>query len=178
MSGDVLVTGATGHVGANIVAHLNQNGVRPRVLLRRASRTTAIDDLKWAPTVGDVTDPASLTEAMRGVEVVYHAAAVVSFARSQRARMTQVNVQGTRNVIAAGMAAGIGRLVFTSSVAAIGSGLRPEDRLDEDHIYNLDRFKLSYAQSKRRSEAVVTEAVREHGLSAVIINPALVLGER
>ena len=174
----VLVTGATGHVGANVVAHLNRAGIRPRVLLRPTSSTAAIDDLEWEAAPGDVTDAGSLRAAMRGASVVYHVAAVVSFWARGWAAMERVNVGGTRNIIEAALAEGVERLVHTSSVAAIGHAPGPDAPIDETAAWNFDPERLGYARSKHRSEQLVVRAVEAHGLSAVIINPALVFGER
>jgi len=176
--GVALVTGATGHVGANIVAHLNQQGIRPKVLLRQHSKTHAIDDLEWEPVYGDVTDPESLQAAFEGVEVVYHVAAMVSFWRKNRARMDRVNVQGTQHVIDASLKQGVSRLVYTSSVVAVGHAGGPTATMDEDSPWNYGEFDMVYADSKHRSEVLVREAVHKDKLSAVIVNPALVLGER
>jgi dihydroflavonol-4-reductase len=174
----VLVTGATGHLGANVVAHLNRAGVRPRVLLRPTSRTAAIDDLEWEAVTGDVTDADSLAAAVAGAEVVYHVAAMVSFWKRRRGDLDRINVGGTRNVIRACLEAGVGRLVHTSSVAAVGHAADPAAPVDEGAVWNFGPYDLVYADSKHRSERLVHEAVAEHGLSAVVINPALIFGER
>ena len=175
--GTHLVTGATGHVGANLVAHLNQAGVTPRVLLRPTSKTTAIDDLEWTPITGDVTDPASLAAACDGVEVVYHVAAAVSFWARNAALVEAVNVQGTRNVAGACLASGVSRMVHCGSVAGVGLPEDPADALDESAVFNLGGLGMHYAESKHRAELAVQEAVAR-GLDAVVVHPSLVFGER
>ena len=173
----VLVTGATGHVGANVVAHLNRAGIRPRVLLRKTSRTVAIDDLEYDPFYGDVTDAHAISEAAAGMEIVYHVAALVRFLRRDFEQMRRVNVDGTRNVIRACLDRGVGRLVHTSSVAAIGHAPGPDRPINESADWNFSA-DLGYAFSKHLSEMAVREAVAVEKLSAVIVNPALVFGER
>lgn len=174
---NVLVTGATGHLGANIVAHLNRAGVRPRVLLRKTSSTAAIDDLDYRPFTGDITDYDSVSAAVEGVQVVYHVAAMVSFWRRNLERMKQVNVGGTRNVIRACLTHGVDRLVHTSSVSAVGHAPSRRQPVDEQIDWNFGA-DLGYAFTKHLSEMAVREAVATDRLSAVIINPALIFGER
>ncbi|GEM_PF-49576 len=174
----VLVTGATGQVGANIVAHLNRSGIRPRVLIRSTSRTLAIADLEWEPVIGDVTDLPSVRAATVGAKMVFHAAGFIALWRGDKARAESVNVEGTRNVVSACLQNRVERLVCTSSIAAVGYTLDPKHVLDESAQWNFDRHALGYNHSKRRSEQLVLAAVRDHGLSAVCLNPSMVLGER
>ena len=174
---NVLVTGATGHLGANIVAHLNRAGIRPRVLMRETSSTAAIGDLDYRPVLGDVTDYRSVSAAVEGVQVVYHVAAMVSFLRRRLDQMKRVNVGGTRNVIRACLEHGVDRLVHTSSVAAVAHAPSRTAPVDERAEWNFDP-RMSYAFTKHLSELAVLEAVTTDKLSAVVINPALIFGER
>ncbi len=173
-----LVTGASGFVGANIVAALNQAGWQARALLRRTSSRAALDGLAYEPVIGDVTDPKSLIAAMQGCDAVFHAAGVVADYWSQDATLTyRVNVDGTRNVVEAALAADAPpRLVFTSSQAALGFG-KGQTAIDETHLFNLAPAVYPYGHSKHLAEQVVLGAVRR-GLHAVIVNPSIVLGPR
>lgn len=172
-----LVTGASGFVGANIVAALNQAGWQARALLRRTSSQAALNGLTYQTALGDVTDPRSLAAAMEGCDAVFHAAGVVADYWSQDASLTyRVNVDGTRNVVEAALAAGVARLVFTSSQAALGFGAGPIP-IDETHTFNLAPAVYPYGHSKHLAEQVVQGAVRR-GLHAVIVNPSVVLGPR
>jgi dihydroflavonol-4-reductase len=173
-----LVTGASGFVGANIVAALNQAGWQARALLRRTSSQAALDGLVYEPVLGDVTDPDSLAAAMAGCDAVFHAAGVVADYWSQDAALTyRVNVDGTRNVVEAALAADVPpRLVFTSSQAALGFGENTIP-IDETHTFNLAPAVYPYGHSKHLAEQVVQGAVRR-GLHAVIVNPSVVLGPR
>jgi dihydroflavonol-4-reductase len=173
-----LVTGASGFVGANIVAALNQAGWQARALVRRTSSLAALDGLDYDVAIGDVTDPPSLAPAMQGCDAVFHAAGVVADYWSQDATLTyRVNVDGTRHVVEAALAADSPpRLVFTSSQAALGfgDGLIP---IDETHTFNLAPAVYPYGHSKHLAEQVVQGAV-QRGLHAVIVNPSVVLGPR
>ena len=117
-----------------------------------------------------MTDPGSLAAAVAGQEAVIHAAAVVTFKASEAAHQREVNVQGTRNLVEAARAAGVARLVFTSSVAAIG---RPNGTpADETTRYDWP-VGLTYNETKRDAEEIVRQA---RDLHTVCLNPALVLG--
>lgn len=172
-----LVTGATGFVGANLVEALNLAGWRVRALHRATSSLRALDGLVFESVVGDVTDPASLPPAMAGCDAVFHVAgATADYWRQDVARLHAVNVQGTRNVMEAAQAAGVPRLVHTSSQAALGF---PDsaDPVDESHTYNLPPDFYPYGYSKHLAELEVQRAV-ESGLHVVIVNPTVVLGAR
>ncbi|MFZ2360597.1 MAG: NAD-dependent epimerase/dehydratase family protein [Anaerolineae bacterium] len=174
-----LVTGASGFVGANIVAALNQAGWQARVLLRPTSSRAALDGLRYEATLGDVTDARSLAEAMQGCDAVFHAAGVVADYWSQDATLTyRVNVDGTRHVVEAALSAAAPRprLVFTSSQAALGFG-EDQTPVDENHRFNLAPAVYPYGHSKHLAEQVVLGAV-QRGLHAVIVNPSIVLGPR
>lgn len=172
-----LITGASGFVGANIVAALNAAGWQARALVRRTSSLAALDGLNYSIAFGDVTDPRSMSAAMQGVDAVFHAAGVVADYWSQDASLTyRVNVNGTRHVVEAALAAGVPRLVFTSSQAALGFG-EGQIAIDETHQFNLAPAVYPYGHSKHLAEQVVLGAV-QRGLHAVIVNPSIVLGPR
>src|SRR5215468_6641843 len=94
-----LITGGTGVVGSHVVRALIESGHTPRVLRRASSPRTLLEGLPVEHAIGDVMDSASLDEAMRGCEWVFHVAAVADYWRSQRVRMYLVNVNGTVNVL-------------------------------------------------------------------------------
>ncbi len=171
-----LITGATGFVGANLVEAVTQRGWQARALRRSSSSLRALQGLEYESVFGDVTDPASLQSAMQGVDVVFHAAAVADYWRAGVARMYQVNVDGARNVLRAARSAGVGRVVFISSVAALG---RPPfgQPVNESAQFNLRPEQFHYGYSKALAESHVRASVAD-GLDAVIVNPAVVIGPR
>ena len=172
-----LVTGATGCVGANIVKHLNDRGISPRVLLRKTSKTLAIADLKWEPSYGDITDPRSLDKAVEGCEKVFHTAAFISFWKKHWDEVMRVNIEGTRNLLDSSRRAGVKKFVFTSSMAAIGFTASPDLQVDENSPWNYEPYHLIYHTSKRRAEDLVLKS--SHGqFHTFAINPGIVFGER
>jgi dihydroflavonol-4-reductase len=171
-----LVTGATGCVGANVVEALLAQGYRVRAMRRAASALTALESLEPELVVGDVLDPASLESAIRGCELVFHVAAISDYWRSGAARTYNVNVQGTKNVVGAAMASGVDRLVYTSSIGALGLP-RPGQLLDESTPRGLPPARFVYGRSKYMAEQAVAAAVAR-GLDAVTVNPTGVIGAR
>src|SRR4051812_44422435 len=110
-----LVTGASGHLGANLVRRLLADGHQVRVLLRMGSNNAAVDDLEVERVYGDLRDPASLVSAVAGVQSIYHCAAKISTLEGEEQEIFDCNVVGTRNLLAAARAAGVGRVVVTGS---------------------------------------------------------------
>jgi dihydroflavonol-4-reductase len=171
-----LVTGATGLVGANLAALLSGRGWQVRVLRRRTSPTEAIEDVPYEATIGDVLNVDSLRQAMIGCDVVFHVAGVSDHWRASKEWMYQVNVEGTRRVMEAALASGVRRVVYTSSVAALGIPSRGK-LLSEADNFNGDPRRFPYGHSKYLAEQEVHRAIAR-GLDAVIVNPAVVLGPR
>ncbi|MBI2957022.1 MAG: SDR family oxidoreductase [Acidobacteria bacterium] len=172
----VLVTGGTGFLGSNLVHHLVARGDEVRVLKRRRTPPTLIAGLPVELAEGDVTDFESVLAATRGVEGVYHVAALISYWRPKRERMFRVNVEGTRHVLEAARRNGIRRVVHTSSIAAIG--FRDDNSpCDEDTPWNWGPLDIGYATSKHLAEQEVQKAVAG-GLEAVIVNPGVIFGPR
>ena len=110
----VAVTGASGHIGGNLVRALLAKGRKVRVTVRRDTR--AVDGLDVEKVDADVSDPDALRAAFEGAEVVYHLAAAISIYGDSDRMLSRVNVDGTRNVVKAVMACGVKRLVHFSSI--------------------------------------------------------------
>jgi len=172
-----LITGATGCVGANIAEALLASGYDVRALRRPSSQPAALEGLDVEFATGDVLDPASLTAATRDCALVFHTAAVSRYWRSDRESLYRVNVEGTRNLLAAAMAAGVQRVVCTSSIAALGVPRSAGALLDETCTFNVSPHRFPYGHSKYLADREVDAAV-QRGLDAVIVNPTSVIGQR
>ncbi|MFI4876148.1 MAG: NAD-dependent epimerase/dehydratase family protein [Blastopirellula sp. JB062] len=168
----MLVTGATGLVGNNVVRRLLSEGRKVRVVVRPDRDTTPIDDLDLEIVTGDICDRDSLTAAMRNVDLVIHCAGDVHIGWTGKQHAEAVNIGGTQNVAVAAREAGA-KMVHVSSVDAIGAGLRNKPA-DEETIPAFNP-PIPYVVTKAAGEVEVRRQV-ELGLDAVIINPGYMLG--
>jgi nucleoside-diphosphate-sugar epimerase len=168
-----LVTGATGHLGANLVRRLLQDGGRVRVLLRASSDLRAIEGLDVERAVGDIRDPASLATAVEGCARVYHCAAKISITSGGEREIYDTNVLGTRNVLAAAARAGVSRVVVTGSFSAVGH--HPDRPSDERDPFNPFAKALPYERSKAAVEHECLKAVVD-GLDVVIAISCAIIG--
>lgn len=173
----VLVTGATGCVGANVVEALLERGYEVRALHRASSDLAALTGLTPELVVGDVLDPASLQAAVAGCDWVIHTAAISQYWRNAPHKLYAVNIVGTRNVLDAALAAGVSRVVFTSSVAVLGVPVEAGQRRNETDSFNWHPKRFHYGHTKLLAEAEVAR-VRARGLDVVCVNPATVIGRR
>lgn len=169
-----LVTGATGFIGSHITRQLVDRGDKVRVLLRKTSKTDNIDDLEVERIYGDILDPASIEKAVEGCDMVFHTAGYVSFRKSDYEKMNRINVEGSRNVLSASLGSGVSRVMFTSSVAAIGP-ISMGEKITEDNEYRIYNQNIGYMNSKYLAEKEAHEFSKK-GLPVVILNPSVVIG--
>jgi dihydroflavonol-4-reductase len=169
----IFVTGASGLVGSHLIQSLLFKGKKVRALYRQSVPVFAgSDQCEWIK--GDILDPIGLTEALEGVDYVYHCAAIVSFAPGAAAKMLQSNVEGTANVVNACLVQQIKKLIFVSSVAALGR-IRENEAIDETMNWTPETSNSVYGQSKYLAELEVWRAMEE-GLPMAIVNPVIILG--
>ena len=171
---DALVTGGTGFIGANVVRELLAAGATVRVLARPGGDRRALAGVKVEIADGDLTDPASVRHAVTGVQAVYHVAADYRLWARDPAVLYRANVDGTRAVLDAAAEAGVGRVVHTSSVGALGI---PTDGTPgtEDTPVALADMVGHYKRSKFLAEQVALEFARR-GLPVVVVNPSAPVG--
>lgn len=172
-----LVTGASGFVGSAVVRQLLDAGHRVRVLLRPGSDRRNVQELPVEIALGDLTDPASLGSAVRGCNALFHVAADYRLWAPDPRELYQCNVTGTGNIMRAAAEAGVGRIVYTSSVATLGQ-TRDGSPASEDTTACLADMIGHYKRSKFLAEAEVARLVKEEGLPAVIVNPSTPVGPR
>jgi dihydroflavonol-4-reductase len=170
-----LVSGATGLVGSSIVRELLKDGTEVKVLLRKKSDTQNIDGLEVEKVYGDIRDKDSVKAALKGCRIFYQTAALyASWAPDSRV-FYDINVEGTKSVLSAALEQGIEKVVYTSSIAALG--YREDGRLaNEETKFNMWNWS-PYNTSKYLAEMEVIKFF-EKGLPVVIVNPAVVIGIR
>ncbi|MBT8143060.1 MAG: NAD-dependent epimerase/dehydratase family protein, partial [Gammaproteobacteria bacterium] len=169
-----LVTGATGFVGAAVVRALLRDGRDVRVLVRGDSNRRNLDGLDVEPVTGDLDQPASLDAAVSGCSSVFHVAADYRLWVPQPEAIYRTNVDGTRALLQAAAAAGVARVVYTSSVATLGLHADGSPA-DEETPASIDDMIGHYKRSKYLAEQVAIDAAQA-GQHVVIVNPSAPVG--
>ena len=167
----ILVTGSTGLVGAHLIQQLLQNK-QPIKALYRSEIPFEHSLVQWVKA--DILDVVALEEAMQNVTQVYHCAAIVSFNPKQKNELHKTNIEGTANVVNACLNAQVQKLLFVSSVAALGR-IREDKPIDETMNWTEETSNSEYGKTKFLAEMEVWRGIGE-GLNAVIVNPTIILG--
>lgn len=173
---NILITGITGLVGSELARAFSALGTIHG--LKRATSDLAAFGLKdqnihWHE--GDVLDFNTLLEALEGIDLVIHAAGKVSFLPQDEKSLFQVNEQGTAQVVDAMLVAGVPKLVYISSVAALGQ-VPEQEEYDEKSTWVDGPDQTAYARSKYRAELEVWRGEQE-GLQVLVVNPSVILGK-
>ncbi len=169
----VFVTGGTGLVGSHLLHQLAKTGNHIIALHRgKVPGALRMENIYWVE--GDILDVVALQDTMAGAEQVYHCAAMVSFKPAQRSMLFKINVEGTANVVNAALITGVKKMLFVSSVAALGR-IRQGELIDETMNWTKETSNSEYGKSKYLAELEVWRGIGE-GLQAAIINPSIILG--
>jgi dihydroflavonol-4-reductase len=170
----VLITGASGFVGAAVLRAGMARGYRARVLLRPTSPRGNLEGIDCEIVEGDMRDPESVGRASRGARYVFHVAADYRLWAPRPREIVHNNLEGTRTVMNAALRAGAEKVVYTSSVAT----LRPMDGEGADETMRLTEPDAigAYKQSKVVAERLVEHMIAEFALPAVIVNPSTPIG--
>ena len=172
-----LVTGATGFVGSAVARVLLARGHDLRLLVRTNSDRRNIAELDAETVIGDLTDPASLDRAASGCRYVVHVAADYRFWVPNPTDMLNANVEGTLAILRSATKAGAERIVYCSSVAALGQIGDGTPATEDTPAVEAD-FVGIYKRSKFLAERAVLEAARKDSIPLVIVNPAAPVGPR
>jgi dihydroflavonol-4-reductase len=173
------VTGASGFIGSNLVHELLARGHRVKALLRPGAEERALLGQKFERVIGDILDRPLLERELAGCDWCFHTAAYYRLWMRNYAPMYQVNVEGTRHVIAAAGKAGCSKIVYTSTVGCIGLPKEIDGKVipaTESEVLSDDQLSCDYKKSKFQSEAVAMEMFRKHGLPVIIVNPSAPVG--
>ena len=182
----ILITGATGLVGAALLKHFLDAKVKVKACYRSEYRknqllqylkknnysAAQLATIEW--TLTDINALGSLDSAFENVSEVYHCAALVQLDDSENERLLKTNAEGTANVVNYCIQKGVKKLLYVSSIAALGDPIANE-KIDETTPWNNDLPKTGYAYSKYRAELEVWRGMQE-GVDAIIVNPGVILG--
>jgi len=160
-------------VGGQLLKTLANNGVATAALARSDDSSAAVASLGAEPVRGDLFATQVLKEAMWGVDVVYHVAGVNETCSRDPGCMDRTNIDGTRSVIGAVAAAGVRRVVYTSSAAAIGER---EGMIGVEHTVHSGEYLSGYARSKHLAELAAFEEADRLGVNLVAVNPSSIQG--
>ena len=172
-----LVTGATGFIGSAVAHALIDAGHEVRVIVRTTSRRENLGDLDVEVCEGDLTDPASLRAALHGCDQLFHVAADYRLWARDPQQIYRSNVDGTINIMDAAHAAGVRKIVYTSSVATLGL-TTDGSAANEDTPSSIEQMVGPYKRSKYLAEQEVIRRSRQSGLPVVIVNPSAPVGPR
>jgi dihydroflavonol-4-reductase len=167
----IAVTGASGHIGNCLVRELINKGMHVRVLLHDFENDLGQMDVEMIS--GNILDVESLKTLCKGVEVVFHLAAIISLDNRHQNKIFDVNVKGTKNLIEAAKSAGVKKFVHFSSIDAMQ--VTPEDSVFDERILLTESKESIYAFTKAESERLVLNAVRED-FEVIILSPTAVIG--
>ena len=168
-----LVSGANGHLGNNLVRLLLKKGIPVRASVRNIKNTAPFHGLDCEVVQADITDKASFERALQGVETFYAVGASFKlWAKDPKKEIYDVNMQGTRYTIEAAAKAGVKRIVYVSSIAALDYTNLPTK---ESNGYNPDRRDMYY-NSKNDGEKLAFQLAQELGIELVSVMPAAMIG--
>jgi dihydroflavonol-4-reductase len=167
-----LVTGGTGYVGGAVARALLARGEQVRVLARDPGKASALVALGAEVARGDILDRASLDAALVGCDTLYHVAAIYAFWVPDKRQLMATEVEGTRNALEAARAAGVGKVVYTSTCFTIGE---PHGEVGDEQTRHRGYFLSAYEEAKCRAEEVALDYARR-GLPVVLVNPGGVYG--
>lgn len=171
----ILITGATGFLGAELTQQLTATGLKLRALKRESSKIPELlkgnQSIEWVNA--DINEFSDLEDAFEGITKVYHCAGLVSFDPKDKLKLIRVNIEGTSNVVNL-CVEHQARLVHVSSVAALGEPKKGQQTTEDDY-WEYSPHVHTYAISKYEGEMEVWRGVAE-GLKAVIVNPSVIIG--
>ena len=174
-SAKVLVTGATGLIGRNLVRRLLQEGNRVRILVRRQPPAELTDDRNIEVFLGDLGDPVAVDRAVAGTEIVYHLGAAMNGSAHDHERGT---VRGTQNIVDSALRHDVDRLVYISSLSCLHAAVSGRSGVvtEDWPIEPSPTRRGAYTQAKTEAEKIVRDAVRDRNLRALLLRPGRVFG--
>jgi len=171
----IFLTGADGVLGNNLVRILLEKGHEVKVFIETGKKARYLEELPLERSEGSILNYEELRSAMEGYDIVIHAAAKTDTWPPRHESYWKVNLEGTRNIIAAVKELGVKRLIHIGTANSFGPG-DENNPGDETKPYTADKYGLDYMCTKRAAQEEVLKAVKQEGLDAVIVNPTFMIG--
>lgn len=170
----ILVTGADGLLGSNLVRELLNREYQVRAFVQCGRKVNTLDDLAIEKVSGDILNTESVTRALQGCQYVIHAAACTNLWPMRNKFVREVNIQGTKNISACALEAGVERMVYVGTANSYGFGTKQSPG-HEGNGYVAHKYEIDYMDSKYEAHQIVNASVKK-GLNAVIVNPTFMIG--
>ncbi len=172
-----LVTGANGHLGNNLVRELIKSGYSVRAGIRNLDNANTLDGLDCEVVQCDFMDKDSLKKALEGVEILYHVAAVFKhWAKDEEEEIVRPNIEGSENIIRLAKDAGVKKIIYVSSIAALESTLRNSQNEILGNSWNVSDMANPYVRSKTLSEQKAWDVANEVNIDMISVLPSTILG--
>jgi dihydroflavonol-4-reductase len=169
---NILVTGASGGLGKQIIYQLVKEGHRPIALIRKTSNTSYIDSLGLEKRYADLREQAALRQGVQGVDAIIHTAAIVKFHGDGITQQIGINVMGALTLFRAAQSAGVKRFLQLSSIVAVGASSRTTSRgqlVAESTKFNLGHLRVPYIMTKRAADEELLQAAQTGATELVIV---------
>lgn len=170
----ILVTGADGLLGSNLVRELLMRGYMVRALIQSGRNTNTLDGLSIEKFEGDLLNKDLISEALRGCHYLIHAAASTSVWPTRNETVRRINTEGTRNITECALEANVERMIYVGTANSYGFGSKQSPG-HEGNEYVAHKYKIDYLDSKYEAHQIVNAAIKK-GLNAVIVNPTFMIG--
>ncbi len=178
----ILVTGASGSLGSQLLFVLHKQGIKPIAHIRESSDTTYIDSIGLEKREVDLRRRDKMSDLMDGVDLVIHSAAYVDFRQDRLTRFTGTNTIAAVDLFNAASKAGVRRFLHISTIAAVGAIKRKDNLSELEDLYtneksefNLDKLHIPYIMTKRAAEVELYKAAKDSKTELVIVNPSIIL---
>lgn len=180
----ILITGASGRLGQQIIYELNKQGIKPVAQVRKDSNTKFIDSLGLEKRAADLRNREEISGLLKDIDCVIHTVAIIDFRQDRFTQFAGVNTMAAVEMYSAALSARVQRFVHVSSTAAVGGVLRSTDSermrgdvnlADETHTFNLENLRIPYILTKRAAEAELLRMANGGNTELVIVNPSIVM---
>ena len=178
MQKKALITGATGFVGSWLTKRLIKDGYDVIAPVRNIKKAQELNSEGATLEPYSLTDSKSINSIFKKhqPDIVFHLAGYIAYKKEERQKMYEANVTGTQNIVSACTKYKTSKLIYMSSVVAIGAGQNKNDVLDEMSPFNVGQYDFGYFETKKEAESIVMAAHKKEGLHAICLNPSTIYG--